>query len=151
MKTGDTFVVPVALAVAIGRLGCFEAGCCYGTPTALPWGVRFSLADPESSALFRHPTQLYECGFHMAAAAVLWIFLRRGAFRGQLAKIYLIAYSIYRFGSEWFRPEPEWLGGLTAYQWAAIALATTMAVLLWYDGRALAASSGVDVAPSDNS
>src|SRR5262245_58340136 len=41
VKTGDTFAAPVAIAVSIGRLACFEAGCCYGTPTDLPWGVAF--------------------------------------------------------------------------------------------------------------
>src|SRR5438128_2015778 len=35
-KTGDSFAVPVAVAVGIGRLACFSAGCCYGTPTSLP-------------------------------------------------------------------------------------------------------------------
>ena len=42
VKTGDSFAVPVAVSVAIGRLACFSAGCCYGTPTQLPWGVVFS-------------------------------------------------------------------------------------------------------------
>src|SRR3954454_24084464 len=41
VKTGDGFAVPVAAAVAVGRLACFSAGCCYGTPTRLPWGVDF--------------------------------------------------------------------------------------------------------------
>src|SRR3954462_13294843 len=39
VKTGDSFAVPVAAAVAVGRLACFSAGCCYGVPTTLPWGV----------------------------------------------------------------------------------------------------------------
>src|SRR5215831_7929812 len=36
-KTGDSFAVPVAAAIGVGRLGCFWAGCCYGTPTSLLW------------------------------------------------------------------------------------------------------------------
>lgn len=149
VKTGDTFAIPVAVAVAIGRLACFEAGCCYGTPTALPWGVRFPLADLDATSQTRHPTQLYECVFHLGAAVGLWVLLRRGCFRGQLVKLYLIGYSIYRFGSEWLRPEPDWLGGLTAYQWAAMALAATMGVLFWCDNHAVNGSSGVDAPPSD--
>src|SRR3954466_11854781 len=62
VKTGDSFAVPVAAAVAIGRLACFSAGCCYGKATRLPWAVRFGDGVP------RHPTQLYEFAFHAAAA-----------------------------------------------------------------------------------
>src|ERR1044072_6385083 len=74
IKTGDSFAVPVAAAVGIGRLGWFHAGCCYCTPTELPWGVLF----PNVDSLPRHPTQLYEAGFHLAMAVVLFVFLRRG-------------------------------------------------------------------------
>src|SRR5713226_7392544 len=45
VKTGDTFAVPLALALAVGRWGCFFNGCCYGTPTTLPWGVAFNVDD----------------------------------------------------------------------------------------------------------
>ena len=41
IKTGDSFAVPVAAAVAVGRLACFVGGCCFGKPTGLPWGVDF--------------------------------------------------------------------------------------------------------------
>ena len=68
VKTGDSFAVPVAAALAIGRLGCFVAGCCHGTVTTLPWGVDFG------DGLRRHPTQLYESAFHLTAALVLaWL------------------------------------------------------------------------------
>ena len=62
VKTGDSFAVPVAAAVAVGRLGCFAAGCCHGRSRALPWGVDFG------DGLRRHPTQLYESAFHSTAA-----------------------------------------------------------------------------------
>src|SRR5205823_2685634 len=55
VKTGDSFALPVAIAIAIGRVGCFSAGCCYGTETTLPWGVVFAGAGSQP----RHPTQLY--------------------------------------------------------------------------------------------
>jgi phosphatidylglycerol:prolipoprotein diacylglycerol transferase len=43
------------VALAVGRLGCFLAGCCYGSPTDLPWGVVF----PDLGPPARHPVQLY--------------------------------------------------------------------------------------------
>jgi phosphatidylglycerol---prolipoprotein diacylglyceryl transferase len=131
VKTGDSFAVPVAAAVAIGRLACFSAGCCYGTPTSLPWGVVFPTAD----ALPRHPTQLYEAAFHLTAAIALFWLWRRGRFRGQLIKFYIIAYLSYRFFSEFIRPEPEIWMGLTAYQWAAVVLIPLFAALWIHDSR----------------
>jgi phosphatidylglycerol:prolipoprotein diacylglycerol transferase len=126
-KTGDGFAVPVAGAVAVGRLGCFAAGCCHGTVTTLPWGVDFG------DGLRRHPTQLYEFAFHATAAIVLARFRARGWFRGQLIKIYIIAYLIYRFLTEWIRPEPRLALGLTIYQWACLALIPVFVALAAID------------------
>ena len=126
IKTGDSFAVPVAAAVGIGRLGCFHAGCCYGTPTTMPWGVVF----PNVDGLPRHPTQLYEAAFHLSAAAVLFWLQRHGMFRGQLIKLYILSYLVYRFFTELIRPEARLTGGLTGYQWAALVLAILF-VWLW--------------------
>ncbi len=114
---GDSFAVPVAAAVAVGRLACFFGGCCYGTVTSLPWGVDFGDGQP------RHPSQLYESAFHLCAALVLHQFQRRGILRGRLMRVYFIAYCLYRFLTEFIRPEPALWLGLTGYQWAALLLA----------------------------
>lgn len=134
VKTGDTFAVPVAVAIAIGRIGCFAAGCCYGTPTALPWGIPFARS---GDSLPRHPTQLYEASFHLLMAALLLVLQTRGVLRGQLIKLYILSYLGYRFLTEFIRPEPELLFGLTGYQWAAIALAPLFALLWWQDAQAM--------------
>jgi len=129
VKTGDSFAVPVALAVAVGRLGCFRAGCCYGTPTNLPWGVDFG------DGLARHPAQLYEAAFHLTAAAILYLLLRKGLFACQLFKLYVLAYLVFRFLTEFVRPEPRLWLDLTGYQWAALALFPTFCLLWWGDSR----------------
>lgn len=115
-KTGDSFAVPAAAAIAFGRLSCFTAGCCYGTPTSLPWGVDFG------DGLRRHPTQLYEAAFHFAAAVILSRLRAAGAFRLQLMKLYIMAYAVYRFTTEFIRPEPRLLLGLSAYQAGAAGM-----------------------------
>lgn len=131
VKTGDSFAAPVAAAVAIGRLACFYGGCCYGAATVLPWGVVFPHVDGQP----RHPTQLYEFAFHYSAALALLAWQQQGAFRGQLIKLYLLAYLGYRFLTEFIRPEPQLLLGLTGYQWAAV-VAAPLFVFLWArDGK----------------
>ena len=130
-KTGDSFAVPVAAAVGIGRLGCFGAGCCYGTPTTVPWAVVF----PQIDQLTRHPTQLYESAFHFSCAIGLAYCYRRGLFRGQLIKLYLIAYACYRFATEFIRPEARQWYGLTGYQLASVLIALLFTWLWWRDAR----------------
>ena len=107
--------MPVAVAVAIGRLACFEAGCCYGTPKSLPWGVVF-VSVPDAHGVARHPAQLYEAAFNFSAATALFWIGRRGFIRGQLINLYIIGYLAYRFVSEMIRPEPRLWMGLTGYQ-----------------------------------
>ena len=127
VKTGDTFALPLALAMAVGRWGCFFNGCCYGVETSLPWGVSFRVKTADGFALQKcHPTQIYESIFHLTMALVLWQLMRRGLLVGQRLKLYLIAYGVYRFLTEYIRPEPAWWLGLTFYQWAAVALTVGM-------------------------
>jgi len=129
VKTGDTFALPLALALAVGRWGCFFNGCCFGIETTLPWGVDFG------DGVRRHPTQVYESLFHVAMAGVLALLLWRGVLRGQQLKLYLIAYGVYRFGTEFIRPELAWWLGLTFYQWAALALVVGLSLQWWVDRR----------------
>ncbi len=142
VKTGDTFAVPVAAAVSVGRLACFVGGCCYGVPTRLPWGVDFG------DGLRRHPTQLYESAFHLSMALLLAWFQRRKWFRGQLIKLYILSYLVYRILSEFLRPESVLALGLTGYQWAALALLPVFVWLWVRDAREFAkCQDGLAVAP----
>ncbi len=112
----DSFAAPVAAAVAIGRWGCYRAGCCYGVATSLPWGVDFG------DGVARHPTQLYESSFHFLAAVVLLLMLRRNMLRGHHIRLYFLAYFLYRFATEFLRPEARLWLGLTGYQYATLFL-----------------------------
>lgn len=144
-KTGDSFAVPVAASVAVGRLACFYGGCCYGTHTTLPWGIVFPAVD----TLPRHPTQLYEAAFHATAAIVLEVLYRRQLLRGQLIKLYILAYLGYRFLTEIIRPEARLWGGLTGYQWGALLL-TGVFVWLWMrDAHRFAAQKAMLPASND--
>jgi phosphatidylglycerol:prolipoprotein diacylglycerol transferase len=138
-KTGDSFAVPVAVGIAVGRFGCFHAGCCFGTPTGMPWGVVF----PAIDHLPRHPTQIYEAVFHFGAAVCLWLLLKQQLFRGNLIKLYIISYAIYRLFTETIRPEPRLWLGLTAYQLGSIAIIVLFAALWYRDASVAKAAASV--------
>ncbi len=128
-RTGDSYVIPVAIAIAIGRCGCLLFGCCHGTVTDLPWGIRFPLAS-DGGLLARHPTQIYEIIFHLTAATLAWWGMQRQIFRGQWMLIYLLAYCGYRFATEFIRPELPIAGGLTFYQWSSVVLGAVYSMIL---------------------
>lgn len=95
-STGDLFAPGLALGIAIGRIGCFLNGCCYGIPTDLPWGVVFK-------GIVRHPTQIYESIFCFALFIYLWSVRKTVNKEGDLFKIFLIIYSFFRFWVEFLR------------------------------------------------
>jgi phosphatidylglycerol:prolipoprotein diacylglycerol transferase len=84
------------LALAIGRVGCFLAGCCYGRPTDLPWGVVF----PEVGPPARHPLQLYSAGADLALVALL---PARTTPTGTVVRRACLAFGLIRAGLETLR------------------------------------------------
>jgi len=117
-KVTDAFAPGVALGQAIGRQGCFAAGCCWGKPTALPWGVEFGdLAHRITGVpvgVHLHPTQLYES----AACVVIFLLLlrlhRRKRFDGEVIAAYAVLYGLTRFLIEFVRDDPRGdIAGLT--------------------------------------
>lgn len=130
-KTGDGLAIPLAFALAVGRLGCFVNPCCFGEPTGLPWGVDFG------DGVRRHPTQLYESVFHVVWAVILVRLNRRDALRYQRLKLYLLAYCGFRFAIDFIRVEPAWLGRLTYYQVVVAGFAVFLAGQWAIDARRL--------------
>ena len=123
-KVADAFAPALALGQAFGRQGCFAAGCCWGKPTDLFWGVHFSDAGHDYTGVpvygpggdvYLHPTQLIE-SFTMLAVFVVLVWLhRRKKFDGQILIAYGIIYSIFRFSIEFIRDDPRGdLFGLTS-------------------------------------
>ena len=130
-KTGDGLAVPLAVALAVGRLGCFVNPCCFGEPTGLSWGVDFG------DGVRRHPTQLYESLFHAVWAVILVRLNQRDVLRYQRLKLYLLAYCGFRFAIEFIRVEPKWFGTLTYYQVVVIGFAAFLAGQWVVDARRL--------------
>ena len=103
-KTADIWAAPLALGHAVGRLGCFAAGCCYGKPTRVPWAVTFT--DPQSLAILGvplHPVQLYEAFANLLLFIFLCLYRPYRRFEGQIFWLYVLVYSVIRFVLEFFR------------------------------------------------
>jgi phosphatidylglycerol:prolipoprotein diacylglycerol transferase len=104
-STADALVPGLTIAHAFGRFGCLAAGCCYGKPTDLPWGIKLNseLVEPLVRGVSLHPTQLYESfSLTILFAGLLWVHRTR-KFEGQVALTYFMAYPIIRSIIEIFR------------------------------------------------
>lgn len=139
LKTADVFAPGVALGHAIGRLGCFAAGCCWGSVCERSWAVTFE--NPAAHDLTGvplgiplHPAQLYES----ALVAGLALFLYRRSLQphreGRILAFYLVLYAIIRITVEFFRFHEQalpWGGPLTWTQWIAVGLGLLGAWVLY--------------------
>ena len=107
LKTSDFLIVGLPLGHALGRIGCFLAGCCYGKPTTLPWGVRFtdthSLVAPQLLGVPLHPTQLYEAAFNLVLLLLLHYASKKPHKNGKILVEYIWCYALMRFVVEFFR------------------------------------------------
>jgi phosphatidylglycerol:prolipoprotein diacylglycerol transferase len=161
-KTADAFAPGIALGQAIGRQGCFAAGCCWGKATTAPWGVQFTEAGHEVTGVpidvHLHPTQLYE-SFAALAIFVFLIWLhRRKKFSGQVILFYGLLYAIARFVIEFFRDDPRGdvfgltsMTGLSTSQILSLIVGIAAIVMLVIKWRAAATGvanvpAGADVA-----
>jgi phosphatidylglycerol:prolipoprotein diacylglycerol transferase len=105
LRFADIATPSVLLGLMLGRIGCFLAGCCWGKPTRMPWGVIFS--HPDSFAADHvhalHPTQLYES--FLAGSLLVWLWARfsKRTYDGQIFFHGLIGYALGRFVIEFFR------------------------------------------------
>jgi phosphatidylglycerol---prolipoprotein diacylglyceryl transferase len=138
--TMDAFAPGVALGQAIGRLGCFAAGCCWGTECDLPWGVRFrsDAAAPVPLDRTLHPVQLYESAADLIVFGILYRLFHRGHRPGTIIGLYLVLYSAARFFIEFFRVhEQPLVGPFSITQWIALTLFVLGAGILLRGRRAV--------------
>ncbi|HKX28290.1 MAG TPA: prolipoprotein diacylglyceryl transferase [Blastocatellia bacterium] len=149
-RTADAFAPGIVIGQAIGRLGCFSAGCCWGKPTTSGVGVQFTergheitqvptmvahLSDPVqqgvwaerlgglSAPLHLHPTQLYEAAATFVIFIVLLVLYRRRRFYGEIILTYAMLYAVTRFIIEFWRDDPRGeIAGISTSQFIALIL-----------------------------
>ncbi len=141
LATCDAFSPGLALGHAIGRVGCFAAGCCYGKETHHFWGVTFTNPVANANAgtplnIALEPTQLIESAAELIIFGILmWMFARK-KFDGQIFGAYLFLYGIARFLIEFLRDDPgrggPYFGGaLSGTQLISIGLVLAGGII-WY-------------------
>jgi phosphatidylglycerol:prolipoprotein diacylglycerol transferase len=133
--TGDALVPGVALGQAIGRLGCFSAGCCYGTETHAPWAVTFT--NPIAQAFSGtplgvplHPVQLYNTLANLAVMGVLLVARPKRAFQGQIFALYFLVEGLGRVITETWRGDVDRGTGWLGWVWLSTGRLTGLAFML---------------------
>ncbi|PIT00142.1 diacylglyceryl transferase [Bradyrhizobium nitroreducens] len=129
LRTGARFALPLAVGIAIGRLGCYFAGLddfTYGTPTALPFGHDFG------DGVLRHPVQLYEsAAMAIFALAYVLAILNRNAF--VITNGFYLALAFYgaqRFLWEFLKPYGTLIGPLSLFHLLSLSILLYAGVML---------------------
>lgn len=159
-RTADAFAPGIAIGQAIGRLGCYSAGCCWGEPTTLAIGVQFKergheitgvptivahLTDPVQREIWAnklggllaplklHPVQLYETGATFVIFLILLAVTGRRRFHGQVMLVYALLYAIARFTIEFWRDDPRGeIFNLSTSQFIAVLLfIASLSAYIW--------------------
>ena len=135
--TADLFAPGIALGHVIGRFGCLLAGCCYGKPTDVPWGITFESGAAATNVgtplgIPLHPTQLYDAGAELLIMIVLLVRERRGnAFPGSTFWLYMLLYAISRYIVEIYRgDERGMIMGFSTSQFVSILVVPLAIVML---------------------
>jgi phosphatidylglycerol---prolipoprotein diacylglyceryl transferase len=122
-------------------LACFMAGCCYGKPTDMPWGVMY----PPSAKAFRsfggvpvHPTQIYEAILGLFMFTVLVLYRgRKNRAPGELFALQLLIYGAGRFIIEFFRGDTDrgGFGPFSTSQWLGLGMCVAFIIVIIYTRR----------------
>lgn len=161
-RTADAFAPGIAIGQAIGRLGCFSAGCCWGKPTTAFCGVHFSDKGHETTSVptivghlpaaiqqqwaeklggltapvHLHPVQLYEVGATLVIFGGLLVLARKRQFHGQIVLAYALLYAIARFIIEFWRDDPRGaVLGLSTSQFIALVIFVGAIATYFYRAR----------------
>lgn len=152
----DLLGVSAAAAEAVGRWGCFFSGCCWGTPSSLPWAVTF----PEIARRLHaglpdvplHPTQIYMSLISWGILGVLALIYRHKRFHGRVIAAYVMLYCTARFFVEFVRGDAErgflFGGSVSTSQFLSLILGALAALAYVVLARRHARRGEPDVVPA---
>lgn len=146
---GDLFALFLSVCLGIGRIGCIVSGCCFGSPTDLPWGITYGSGYPAytlhvlteqippgaKQSLSVHPVPAYEIIFLMFSVVFLLFMRNRTKDKNRMGILFIAAYFLFRFGIEFIRDTTNlwWShllpGPITLFQWLLVVIAIIL--VLW--------------------
>jgi len=135
-STGDLFALALPAGEAVGRIGCFFNGCCFGVSSNVPWAVY-------QHGAWRHPAQLYSAATALGIFLVLWQLRKRLPREGDLFKLYLVLFGVSRFCLEFVRSRQIVWGGFSTAQWICLELAAGGIIMLYLSTRREPGTAGV--------
>lgn len=118
-RLGDLLAPNLGIGIAIMRIGCFLNGCCFGTETSLPWGVKFPLLSDAHlhqlnegttsilSVKAVHPTEIYELAAALIGSVVAMVILRRRMTPGVAILVFAIWFTAFRLLNHFLRVMPQ--------------------------------------------
>tara|TARA_Y100000031_G_scaffold51374_1_gene58948 strand:+ start:147 stop:920 length:774 start_codon:yes stop_codon:yes gene_type:complete len=128
LKLADIIVIPLSIALALGRIGNFLNGELYGRITNVPWAVKFKDAEG-----FRHPSQIYESLKNLFIFSVLWTLNKKNLPKGYLFSIFILMYSTLRFFVEFVRVPDSQLGFIIF----SLSMGQVLSVVMFVSGLVL--------------
>ncbi len=132
MRIADIVAPSIPLGYAIGRIGCFLNGCCYGIKTEVPWAFPLYVVD----RFPRHPVQLYSAFFGIIIFTIIWKYRDKSLFPGYLLFLYIGLYSIARFLVEFVRESEYFIWGLKTAQFVSIVAAfAAFSYIIWRNSK----------------
>ena len=142
-RIADCMAPGLALGHAMGRLGCFLNGCCYGTPTTLPWAIRFPDINHELFGTplgWVHPVQIYESSLNLVLCVGLVLLHQKRLAAGTVGAAYLMGYAVIRAFVELFRGDYVKIGaampgGLKPGQYTSLAIFVAGLIVLYLAHR----------------
>lgn len=143
-SVGATFdaLAPALLgSLALGRVGCFLAGCCYGRPTDLPWAMHFPNLPMEFGGHGAHPTQLYLFLALGSSSLVLLSVLGRGGFRGQLALLATAVFALVTMSERTFRYSEQRPPTWPYFAWGLVLITSLVLAFVLRPKNALSSGS----------
>ncbi len=129
----DSAAPGVALGLVLGWAGCFVAGCAFGSPTNVPWGVTFTHPDSMASLYVQvHPTQIYYSLAALTVFILLMAYKNMLTAKGSLAGLFIILYAFFNFGIDYFRDDHQALLGFLGFtQLVSLTLALVGLALMF--------------------
>ncbi len=134
LQMADLVITFLPLGQAIGRVGCFLNGCCYGKPTESIFGIKFPTYSFAANAfgpdIYVYPTQIFSSIADLAIFFILLLRMKKKQYDGQAVIYYLFLYGVARFFLEFLRADnPIVFYGLNVQQIISVLMIVISLVL----------------------